>query len=256
MPIFALDLHRRTTTAVRLEDDGTLSFQDTQPTCKATFAAWIQAQTPGTKWIVEPTGAAYTVLDMARAGGLQPVLTSTWALGPLAMRRVKDDQQDALRLAQLEHGQVLHQVWIPDPATRELRQLVAHREHLVELRTSLKNRVRALYQRNLVEMPAQPFETQLGLDALRGLRRQLPVVDQLLTDQDLTLVRLLAQQITQVEDQVAARVQARWETPLLLSIPCLSLSTLLDPGKSTLGSMNLLGIGTRRSCRPLALGVT
>lgn len=221
--ILALDLHRQTSTAVRLEADGRLSLEETRPTQRANLQDWLRQQAPGTRVVVEPTGPAYVVLEMAQQLGLVPRLASSWALGPLAMRRRKDDQQDALRLAQLERGQVLHTVWIPDAETRELRSLVAHREHLVELRTSLKSRLHALFARHLIELPAQPFDSEVGLVALRQARAALPAVDQLATDQDLMLARVLAQQILQVEEELARRLQARWETPLLLSIPGLSL---------------------------------
>jgi transposase len=56
----------------------------------------------------------------------------------------KTDQDDALRLAQLEALGQLPTVVLPDTHTRQWRQLIAHRQVLVGRRVSAQNRIRAI----------------------------------------------------------------------------------------------------------------
>jgi transposase len=56
----------------------------------------------------------------------------------------KTDKDDALRLAHLEALGQLPVVCVPDPRTRQWRQLIALRQKLVGQRVRVQNRVRAL----------------------------------------------------------------------------------------------------------------
>jgi transposase len=53
----------------------------------------------------------------------------------------KTDQLDARLLAELGRRDLVPEIWLPDVATREAREIARFRLHLVRHRTSLKNRV-------------------------------------------------------------------------------------------------------------------
>ena len=55
--------------------------------------------------------------------------------------RAKTDPIDARKLAELLRVNLFPAIWLPDPATRERRQLLRGRAFLVRERTKLKNRI-------------------------------------------------------------------------------------------------------------------
>src|ERR687897_3502005 len=59
-------------------------------------------------------------------------------------RRVKNDEHDAIDLADMLRLGRLPKAWIAPPATRKLRELVRYRAKLVALRSGLKAQVHAV----------------------------------------------------------------------------------------------------------------
>ena len=62
----------------------------------------------------------------------------------MVVRKTKTDRRDARHLLDLLHHDRFPAVWMPDPATRDLRALVAHRIRLVRMRTMVKNGLQAI----------------------------------------------------------------------------------------------------------------
>jgi transposase len=56
-------------------------------------------------------------------------------------RAAKTDRLDARRLAELARLDLVPEIWLADPQTREARELARFRLHLVRQRTALKNRI-------------------------------------------------------------------------------------------------------------------
>jgi transposase len=86
----------------------------------------------------------------------------------------KTDKDDALRLAQLEALGQLPAVAVPDPLTRQWRQLIAFRQKLVGQRVRVQNRVRALLVgRGLPQPVGHRAWTEEGMAQLEGHARAL-----------------------------------------------------------------------------------
>src|ERR687897_151595 len=68
--------------------------------------------------------------------------------------RVKNDERDAIDLADMLRLGRLPEAWTAPPATRELRELVRYRAKLVALRSGLKAQVHAVMAKEGV-LPAQ-----------------------------------------------------------------------------------------------------
>lgn len=93
-------------------------------------------------------------------------------------RRQKTDERDAERLlellrAHLLAGNELPAVWVPDPETRDDREVVRARLDAAEKRTALKAQVQSLLKRNSVRKPATVGQgwTNAYRAWLRGLSR-------------------------------------------------------------------------------------
>src|SRR5262245_20025034 len=86
----------------------------------------------------------------------------------------KTDRDDALRLAQPEALGQLPAVRLPDPQTRQWRQLIALRQKLVGQRVRVQNRARALLvSRGLPQPLGHRAWTEEGLAELEGHARPL-----------------------------------------------------------------------------------
>jgi transposase len=87
--------------------------------------------------------------------GLEPHLVHPSRCKAIASARLKNDKVDAATLAQLLRADLLPEAWIAPQQVRDLRALLRHRAALVQLSTSLKNRVHAvLADRGIPSPPA------------------------------------------------------------------------------------------------------
>jgi transposase len=109
---------------------------------------------PDDKVILESTGNA---LEIARI--LEPFVSQVVIANPMQVRasshaKVKNDQIDALTLAELLAADLVPRVWIGDEQTRVLRRLTSRRSQMVRARTRPKNEITAVLVRNLKGRPA------------------------------------------------------------------------------------------------------
>src|SRR5512132_1936703 len=104
------------------------------------------------------------------------------------VRKQKTDRQDAQLLLQLMLENRFPQVWVPDAANRDLRQLLWHRHRLVQMRTRVMNQLHVvalnegLRRKKALWRPAGRAELQaLSLAPWASRRRQdlLDLLDQL-----------------------------------------------------------------------------
>src|ERR687898_278760 len=89
-----------------------------------------------------PTGGT-GVVDLLQANGARVHLANPQGLNG-GQRRVKNDERDAIDLADMLRLGRLPEAWIAPPATRELRELVRYGAKLVALRSGLKAQVHAV----------------------------------------------------------------------------------------------------------------
>jgi len=85
-------------------------------------------------------------------------------------RRVKNDERDAIDLADLLRMGRLAEAWIAPPATRELRELVRHRAKLVHLRSGLRSQVHAVLANQGVTVTVSDLFGIGGYQLLRNVQ--------------------------------------------------------------------------------------
>ena len=81
--------------------------------------------------LLEELGIEYWVGDAAK-------------IRACSTRKQKTDERDARLLLELMEQDRFPRIWVPDRATRDLRQLLMHRHKLVSMRTSIKNQLQAI----------------------------------------------------------------------------------------------------------------
>jgi transposase len=132
------------------------------------------------------------------------------------VRKTKTDRRDARHILTLLAENRFPAIWIPDPTTRDLRALIAHRMRLVRLRTMVRNGVHAIALNYRLALGASLF-TRRGLAALHGL--PLPCHTTQRRDESLELLTWLDTHIDGLDRQIATIAAGDPEACRLMTHP-------------------------------------
>src|SRR5229473_1715114 len=154
---------------------------------------------------IESTGYALWFHELMQRLGHTLLVGEAAKIRAMVVRKTKTDRRDALHLLDLLKHERFPLVWIPDPATRDLRALVTHRMRLVRMRTMVKNGLHAIaMNRRLTLGPS--LWSQRGLAQLRDLALSPHTTQR--RDESLQLLTWLTARIEALDDRVAAAAQA------------------------------------------------
>jgi transposase len=163
-----IDFHRRRSVIVRLSAAGETLSSVRIPNDPVAIAAAVAEAGPDPEVVVEATYGWYWVVDLLQANGARVHLGNPQGLN-WGQRRVKNDERDAIDLADMLRLGRLPEAWIAPPAVRELRELVRYRAKLVALRLGLKAQVHAVMAREGVLPAAADLFCVAGNAQLDGL---------------------------------------------------------------------------------------
>src|SRR5580692_5299773 len=142
-----IDLHRRSTTIVRMAEDGEVLGTERFVSQPFELAQAMAAAGPEPEVVLESTYGWYWAADLLQELGahvdLAHALGNNWG-----NRRVKNDERDAQDLAAMLRLGRLAEGWIAPPEVRELRELVRYRYSLVRHRTSAKAQIHGVMAKN------------------------------------------------------------------------------------------------------------
>jgi transposase len=93
---------------------------------------------------IESTGYAIWLHALMHRLGHTVLVGDAAKIRAMVVRKTKTDQRDARHLLDLLRHARFPTVWVPDPATRDLRALLTHRRRLVRIQTILKNGLHAI----------------------------------------------------------------------------------------------------------------
>jgi transposase len=180
---------------------------------------WKQPETTITL-IVEATGSWYWFVDFVSPLVDRVKLADTfWSAQCLKGRAAKNDRIDALDLAKLEvRGQIEEGYQMPREL-REVRDVLRTRMRLVQERTAMKNRIRAVLTKNGIRFKGADLCGPGGSRWLAG--QALPGAWRLLIDEQLRLIEGYDQSIQRLETFVrrSDRMKNHPDVKLLESIP-------------------------------------
>jgi transposase len=125
-----IDFHRRRSVIVRVSAAGEKLSSVRVANDPVAIAAAVAEAGPDPEVVVEATYGWYWVVDLLQANGASVHLANPQGLN-WGQRRVKNDERDAIDLADMLRLGRLPEAWIAPPTTRELRELVRYRAKLV-----------------------------------------------------------------------------------------------------------------------------
>ena len=184
------------------------------------YAALPQPVTVG----VESTGYAVWFHTLVQRLGHTLLVGDAAKIRAMVVRKTKTDRRDALHILDLLSHDRFPTIWVPDPATRDLRALLTHRMRLVRIRTMVKNGLHAIALNHRLARGPKLLR-QAGLAELQALA--LPPHTAQRRDQSLALLAGLTTQIRELDDAVTTAALAHPDAPRLTTHPGVGALTAL-----------------------------
>src|SRR5438477_680402 len=173
---------------------------------------------------IESTGYAIWFHALLQRLGHTVLVGDAAKIRAMVVRKTKTDRRDALHLLDLLRHDRFPTVWVPDPATRDLRALLAHRMRLVRIRTMVKNGLHAIALNHRLARGSKLLR-QAGLAQLHALA--LPPHTAQRRDQSLELLAGLTTQIRALDEAITTAALAHPDGPRLITHPGVGALTAL-----------------------------
>ena len=169
MPVYVgVDFHVKTQTVCWVDTADGEIHQQTLDHQREDIAAFYRQWTPPVTSGIEASGYARWFHRLVEETGHRLLVGDAHAIRQFARRRQKNDRRDAELLLDLLRHSDFPAVHVPPPASREVLDLLHHRQRLVRMRTMLKNSLQAVALKHRVARGPSLF-TARGRAALRAL---------------------------------------------------------------------------------------
>jgi transposase len=219
-----LDVHKRVVEACIVDAAGTIVQRERFALNRRTLELFAtKFLKPADHVAFEATTNCWAVADALRPYVAKLVVSNPMATKAIAQAKVKTDKVDAHVLAQLLRCDFLPEVWQPDPATRQLRELTGRRSTLVGQRTTMRNRIHSVLAMRLIEVTIKELFSAEGLAWLAGL--ELDAQGRMLIDIDLRQLEFLQKEIATLDQELALRGHASDAVKLLITLPGVDVAT-------------------------------
>jgi transposase len=216
MTFVGCDLHTRKQ-QVAVLDTTTGEIAEHQLFHEGTIVEEFYAALPGPVTVgIESTGYSVWFHTLMQRLGHTLLVGDAAKIRAMVVRKTKTDRRDARHMLDLLAHDRFPTIWVPDPATRDLRALLTHRMQLVRIQTMLKNGLHAIALNQRLARGSRLLR-RAGLAQLQALT--LPRYTAQRRDQSLELLAALGTKIRELDDAISAAAAAHPEAPHLLTHP-------------------------------------
>jgi transposase len=225
MEYIGLDVHRHYTVMARVEEGGDIVGTLRVP--NAQIGEAIASFGQPCKVVLESTGNWMYVEGLLEAQELVEdiALAHPLEVKAIAHAKVKTDKVDATILAQLLRTDFLPQSYRAPFAVRELRDLLRLRASLTRLRTTVKNKIHAVLNKEGLTVPVTDL---FGRKGRRWLEAQvLSPVHRLSVDRYVGVIDQLEAEVASVTLEIDHQAEQRQDVQWLTSIPGIGRYTAL-----------------------------
>jgi transposase len=220
-----LDVHKRVVEVCIVDQSGKVLHRERFALNRRTLKLFAtKVLQPGDHVAFEATTNCWAVADVLRPHVAKLVVSNPLATKAIAQAKVKTDKVDAHVLAQLLRCDFLPEVWQPDEATRQLRELTGRRSALVGQRTMMRNRIHSVLAMRLIEVSRKQLFDAEGVEWLKTLL-EIDPQGRLLIDSDLGQLESLQKEIAALDLELAKRGHASAPVKLLMTLPGVDVAT-------------------------------
>jgi len=159
----------------------------------------------------------YWLYDLLTGNGFEVVVSNPLKTKDITTAKNKNDKVDSHMLAQLLRAGLISTVHVSSLGTRRLKELLRHRNRLVQDATRLKNRMHNLLMKNNCQVPVSDL---FGLDGLAYLKEiDLPSYHREPLETYLGLYERVKKQIEPLSKAIQELAKENAIAKLLMTIP-------------------------------------
>ena len=176
--------------------------------------------------VIESTTNAWHVYDLLAPRVAEVKVANPIRVKQIAEARTKTDKRDALILARLLAANLIPEIWVPPVHVRELRQLVSQRRRLVQMHTTVVNRMHSVSHRHHLGHPKGKRFQKKDM----AWREKLSAMERFQLEMDLETKQYLKGQIDRLTNLLATMShQAPWasQAMYLMQIPGFGVITTM-----------------------------
>jgi transposase len=148
-----IDFHKNYSFITGMNGAGAIKHQMKLANDRATLINYLHRLPPHTKIAIEATCNWYYFYELAEEHDLDIALAHPLKTKAIASARLMNDKVSSETLAHLLRADLLPTAYIPDQATRDIREVLRMHAFLTAQRTRLKNRVHAILLKNGLACP-------------------------------------------------------------------------------------------------------
>jgi transposase len=213
-----LDLHKKYSTVVVMDDDGNIQLEDTLYHDDRPRLIEFFSKLAGKAVVtVEATRDWYWLYELLEELGVTVKLANARKVRLIAEAWLKNDKVDPKSLAQLERTGFLPEAYISPRPIRDNREYLRYRLTLVRLRTGLKNKVHALLDKLGIKHPFADLFCPAGRRFLSQLTLR-PAYQEELTNY-LALIEDIERRIVAATKEIKQQLKPDPRAELLMTIP-------------------------------------
>ena len=218
MVFIGVDAHKNTSQITVVDESGNILKRQRVPSSPAGFQQGLDGCSHPIKAVLEASYCWGPMFDWLNELADEVVLAHPSKVRAIAEARIKTDKIDSETLAHLLRADLIPKAYAPSKDTRAIKRVLRQRLFLVQLRTMVKNRIRALLAQHAVELPK--LSDLFGKSGLAWLRQvELPGPDASLFHEDLQLLQVFAEKIASTEHLIEELARGDEAVVWLSSLP-------------------------------------
>jgi len=217
-----LDVHKHTIYATELYPDASRRQYEFQNNEKG-LSSFEQSLKPEDRIALEATTNAFYLCRRFMLRGCEVLVANPMKIHQISRSNAKTDRNDSDVLAKLLSVGLLPTVWVPDPETQALRDLLQERNSLVGHATRIQNRIRALLTAHGLTCSSSDLRTRYSDLFLCQVQARLPKHTREKLDSLLRQLESVDSERRRLHAFLRTDVAERPDVELLCSIPGVSV---------------------------------
>jgi transposase len=212
-----IDLHKKTCFLTTLDEEGKTVHRAHLENSEDSILSYFRALGAESKIVIESMASWYGLYDLFTEQGFQVVISNPIKTKAIASAKIKNDKVDSHMLAQLLRAGLISTVYVSTVKTRQLKELLRHRQRLVRDITRMKNRIHILLMKNNYPVP---YSDLFGVQGLKYLREiSLPDYHREQVEIYLSLYGQIRMKVEPLTKKIQEMAQEHPIAKLLMTIP-------------------------------------